>query len=137
MENNELEQVINLYSYLMELFKYDKNNYTILLDYQNNTLTFDMKNKKDFKITKFVNCDKYSAEKTIDLIRNNFIINHDITLPLRGMQTIKLPDINFYSYIMCHHLKNNKFDLIVTIRTKDDEKRMDEAQNKIFMKKKN
>lgn len=130
----DLEQLIKIYNFAMNLFKDDDNIYKILLDYNKNTLTFEMKNNKDFSITKQVSCNRIKATETIDLIRNNFILNHDITLPQRGKISIKLPDTNFYSFVMCHNIKNTKFDLYVVIRTKEDEKRMEIAQEKAMQK---
>lgn len=126
----DLEQLINIYNVLMTLFKDDDNIYKILLDYKENRLSFQMTNDKNFTITKYVNCNKLEAAKAIDLIRNNFIFNHEIKLPQKGKISIKLPDLNYYSYIMCHNIKNTKFNLYVTIRTKEDEKRMEIAQEK-------
>lgn len=130
----EVQELILIYNSLMSIFKDNKNTYTILLDYQANKLMFQMSDDKDFNITKYASCNKVMAAEAIDSIRNNFILNHDITLPQIGPQGIKFPDMNFYSYIMCHHLKNTKFDLIITARTKDDEERMEIAQEKAMQK---
>lgn len=130
----DLEQLVKLYNFLMILFEDDQNIYKILLDYNRNKLAFEMTNNKNFTITKQVNCSKLEATEIMDLIRNNFIFNHDITLPQRGKISIKLPDTNFYSYVMCHNIKNTKFDLYVVVRSKDDEDRMEIAQQKALKK---
>ena len=130
----DLEHLINIYNFFMTLFKDDNNIYKIILDYKDNKLSFEMTNDKNFSITKHVKCNKIEAAETIDLIRNNFILNHEINIPFKGKIVIKLPDINTYSYIMCHNIKNTKFDLFVTIRDKEDEQRMNEAHQKAIDK---
>ena len=130
----DLKQLINLYNFFMTLFKDDDNIYKIILDYKENKLSFQMSNDKNFIITKHVNCNQLEAVETIDLIRNNFILNHEISSSQKGKISLKLPDVNYYSYIMCHTLKNTKFDLCVNVITKEDEKRMNIAQEKALQK---
>lgn len=127
---------INVYKALIEDFKNDDYKYSIVLDYKDDMFNFSISNDLDeFVFSKKITMSIDDASFLIDEIRNDFIFSHKITLPgIKNDFKIKLPNLNKYSYVRCHHIKNTKFDIVVVIRNRSDENRALMAQKEALTK---
>lgn len=120
----QLETFFQIYKLTILDCMNDNNKYNITIDYNDNELCFIMCNRNTLEVilSKRINIGLIESRNFIDKIRSDFIANHHISSPEINMYDIKLPSINC-SYIMCHHIQNTKFDLMVTIRNENDKVR--------------
>ncbi|MEG2028830.1 MAG: hypothetical protein RRY16_02360 [Bacilli bacterium] len=134
--NIDLKNFFEIYKLMIADCTEDSNKYNITIDYNNNTFYFVMTNRDTLEVILSKRCqvDLITARNTIELIRNDFISNHRISLPGINRYNLELPNLKC-SYIMCHHIQNTKFDLLITIRNEYDRKMADIAQNYALNKK--
>lgn len=128
MKNENIKRLVSQYLCNMRLLADDNKRYTIILNYNdmyNNLFlqicegdNYSIINKKNnsFKLIINAECDYLEASEAINIIRNDFIQNHNIAIPEIGPMPVRIDDTNYY-YINCHHLRNTRFDFLVTLKT--------------------
>lgn len=136
MKNENIRRLINQYVCNMNLLREDDKRYTIIVDYdaidENLVLTINDgdsysmvdKNNYQFNLTMSAKCNSYEANFATEFIRDNFIANHSISIPEIGPMYF---NNNMYN---CHHLKNTRFDLIISLNNYNDYENAYIAQEK-------
>ena len=130
MENENVKRLVNQYLCNMNFLRDDNNNYTIFINYNEissclflqvidgDSYSMASKANNSFKLVLNAKCNYLEAIDAINYIRDNFIENHSITIPEIGPMPIRINNTN-YNYINCHHLRNTRFDLIITLKTEN------------------